>query len=127
MKDLFNKAVSFGLGAAIATKEQAEKLVEELVNKGEVNKSESKQMVDDLLRKGREVQASIDARIKEYVRSALNEANLTTKDDYNQLQLRVADLERRVAELEAQTSGEPAVEEAEEQAEDGPVSLTKDE
>ncbi|MNG35670.1 hypothetical protein D3C84_1224690 [compost metagenome] len=59
------------------------------------------------------------------MRSALNEANLTTRDDYNRLQLRVAELEQRVAELEAKTAGGTA--DAEEQAEDGPVSLTKDE
>jgi|GEM_PF-124680 len=125
MKDLFNKAVSFGLGAAIATKEQAEKLVEELVNKGEVNKSESKQLVDDLLRKGREAQASIDARIKEYVRGALNEANLTTRDDYVQLKQQIAELEQRVAELEAKTAGSPAA--AEGYPEEEPAALTKDE
>ncbi|GFN30985.1 phasin family protein [Paenibacillus xylaniclasticus] len=125
MKDLFSKAVSFGLGAAIATKEQAEKLVEELVNKGEVNKSESKQLVDELLRKGREVQASIDARVKEYVRSALNEANLTTKDDYNQLKQQIIDLERRVAELEAKTASGAA--EAKQETEGEAVSLKKEE
>ncbi|MWC28951.1 hypothetical protein GON22_12690 [Paenibacillus sp. MMS18-CY102] len=101
MKELIQKAVSLGLGAAVASKEQAEKLVEELVSKGEVSKSESKQLVEELVRKGQETQVSIDARFKEYVRSALNEAHLTTRDEYVKLQQQVATLASRVAELEA--------------------------
>lgn len=107
MKDWINKAVSLGLGAAIATKEQAEKFVDELVKKGEVNQSESKQLVDDLIRKGQELQASIDARIKSYVRSALQDANLTTRDEYISLKERIAELERRVEVLES-TAASPA-------------------
>lgn len=105
MMDWVNKAVSLGLGAAIATKEQAEKFVDDLVKKGEVNQSESKQLVDDLIRKGQEWQASIDARIKTYVRAALHDANLTTRDEYVALKERISELERRVEALESSGSG----------------------
>jgi polyhydroxyalkanoate synthesis regulator phasin len=107
MKDWINKAVSLGLGAAIATKEQAEKFVDDLVKKGEVNQSESKQLIDDLIRKGQEAQASIDDRIKSYVRSALHDANLTTRDEYVALKERIAELERRVEALESASSSSP--------------------
>ncbi|MBD3920070.1 phasin family protein [Paenibacillus sp. PR3] len=104
MMDWVNKAVSLGLGAAIATKEQAEKFVDDLVKKGDVNQSESKQLVDDLIRKGQEWQASIDARIKTYVRAALHDANLTTRDEYVALKERISELERRVEALESTDS-----------------------
>jgi polyhydroxyalkanoate synthesis regulator phasin len=108
MKDWINKAVSLGLGAAVATKEQAEKFVDELVKKGEVNQSESKQLVDDLIRKGQELQASIDTRIKTYVRSALQDANLTTRDEYLSLKERISELERRVETLESASASASA-------------------
>ncbi|ULL15307.1 hypothetical protein DVH26_13200 [Paenibacillus sp. H1-7] len=109
MRDLLGKAVSLGLGFAIASKEQAEKVVEELVKKGEVNKDESKQFVDELVRKGQEAQASLEEKVRGYMISAAHELNLTTKDDYVRLKQRVSELERRVAELEEQLrqSGEP--------------------
>ncbi|MCS7462315.1 phasin family protein [Paenibacillus doosanensis] len=105
MKDLFGKAVSLGLGFAVASKEQAEKFVDELVKKGELNKAESQQFVDELVRKGQEAQSSLETKVRGYIRQALHEMNLTTKDDYVRLTQRIGELERRVAELEGQTKG----------------------
>ncbi|GAA4847937.1 ATP synthase subunit B [Paenibacillus vulneris] len=105
MRELFEKAVALGLGLAVASKEQAEKFVEEMVKKGEVNKAESQKYVDDLIRKGKEAQSSLEEKIRSTVRQVLHEANLTTKDDYVRLTQRIGELERRVTELEGQTGG----------------------
>ncbi|MFB0840879.1 phasin family protein [Paenibacillus oleatilyticus] len=100
IRDLLGKAVSMGLGFAVVSKEQAEKFVDELVKKGELNKAESQQFVDDLVRKGEEAQSTLEEKVRGYMRQALHEMNLTTKDDYVRLTQRIGELERRVAELE---------------------------
>lgn len=109
MRDVISKVVSLGLGFAVASKEQAEKIVEELVKKGEVNKEESKQFVEDLVRKGQEAQATLEEKVRGYMLQAAHELNLTTKDDYVRLKQRVSELELRVAQLEEQLdkSGPP--------------------
>lgn len=103
MRDLLGKAVSLGLGFAVASKEQAEKLVDELVQKGEISKSESKQFVDELVRKGQEAQSSLEEKVRGYVSQRLQSMNVATKEDYAELLQRIDRLERRIAELEGRT------------------------
>ena len=43
---ILKKGLAFGLGLAIASKEQAEKLIDELVKKGELSLDESKEVID---------------------------------------------------------------------------------
>ncbi len=45
MRDTFKKGITLGLGLAASSKEQAEKVMEELMKKGEISKEES----DDFL------------------------------------------------------------------------------
>jgi len=102
---LLEKILSLGLGMAVASKEQIEKFVEEMVSKGELNKAESMRIVEDLIRKGKEAQATLEDKAKNYALQALRGMNLTTKEDYAQLMRRIEELERRVAALEGKDSG----------------------
>ncbi|OXM87484.1 phasin family protein [Paenibacillus rigui] len=108
MRDFLDKAVSLGLGFAVASKEQAEKFVDELIKKGELNKAESQQFVDELVKKGQEAQSALEVKVREYLHKAVHEMNLTTKEDYVRLKNRVAELELRVAQLE----GSPAAQDS---------------
>ncbi|WP_282943396.1 hypothetical protein [Paenibacillus sp. RC67] len=102
---MFEKALSLGLGFAAASKEQAEKFVDEMVKKGEVNKAESQKLVEDLVRKGQEAQSSLEEKVRGTLRQMLHEMNIMTKDDYVRLTQRIGELERRVTELEGQSGG----------------------
>nr|WP_274655059.1 phasin family protein [Paenibacillus humicola] len=97
MNDLFKKAVSLGVGLTIASKEKVEKLVEELVQKGEVAPAESKELVADLIAKGQEGQNELKKMVREQLQKLLAELNVASKDE-------VARLESRIAELEQQQS-----------------------
>lgn len=93
MKDMFQKAVSLGLGLAAASKEQIEKAVDELVKKGEVSRAESSQFLEDLLVKGKEARQKVEDMVKERVQSILGDQPYATKED-------IARIERRLAALE---------------------------
>ena len=55
MKDTIDRLFAFGFGLAIASKEQAEKFVDELVEKGKVAKEESSSAVEELIKKGKNI------------------------------------------------------------------------
>lgn len=93
MKDLIHRAVSLGLGLAVASKEQVEKAVDELVKKGEVSRAESAQFIEDLLNKGSEAKQKLEDLVKDRVQSALRERSLATRDDIERLEQRIAALE----------------------------------
>jgi len=102
MKDMINRAVSLGLGIAIASKEQAEKLVDELVRKGEMSRAESFAFVDDLLKKGQEAQRKVEAVVQERVQAAIGDKKWATKEDIERLERR---LDRLIARLEKPGAG----------------------
>ncbi|MBN2980015.1 MULTISPECIES: phasin family protein [Cohnella] len=99
MKEALNKAFSLGLGVAAASKEQVEKLVDELVKKGEMSRAESFGFVDEWLQKGEESRRKLESYIQERIQTALGERNLATKADIERL-------ERRLDELVAIAGGE---------------------
>ncbi len=95
MRDMIKKGLALGLGAAITSKEQAEKVVEELVRKGELNRGESKEFVRELIQKGEETQTKIDQMIQKRLQNMLSELNLPTKEDIKRLEERIEQLENQ--------------------------------
>lgn len=98
MREMISKAVSLGLGLAVAGKEQAEKLVDELVKKGEMSREESFAFVNDLLKKGEEAQRKISDLVQERVQT-FGDRTWATKEDIARLEQR---LDAVLARLEAQ-------------------------
>ncbi|PQD94081.1 polyhydroxyalkanoate synthesis regulator [Pradoshia eiseniae] len=93
MRDMVNKAFSFGLGAAIVSKEQIEKYVDEMVKRGEVSEQESKDMVNDLMVRGEERQKEFEQQVNMKVKLRLQEMDIATKEDIERLEQRIAALE----------------------------------
>ncbi|MEW6041226.1 MAG: polyhydroxyalkanoate synthesis regulator [Elusimicrobiota bacterium] len=95
MKSLIQKGIYIGLGLAMMSKEQVEKIVEELVEKGEVPVTESKNLVSDIINKGEKQQQVLEAKLREKVKEMLVELNIASKDDIAQLEERIKNLETR--------------------------------
>lgn len=102
MRDMLHRAVSLGLGLAVASKEQLEKTVEELVKKGEVSKAESSEFLEELLNKGSEAKARMDQTINDKVQSILKDRGIASQDEVKALERRIAVLELAIARLEKQ-------------------------
>ncbi|RAV02326.1 phasin family protein [Paenibacillus sp. YN15] len=102
MRDMLHRAVSLGLGLAVASKEQIEKTVEELVKKGEVSRAESGEFLEELLNKGSEAKARMDQAVNDKVQSILKDRGIASLDEVKALERRIAVLELAIARLEKQ-------------------------
>lgn len=100
MKDLIRKGLSLGLGLAVVSREQIEKFVDEMVKKGEVTSSESKDLIRELLEKGEAEKREMNTRIHDQLAKLLQELNIPTKADLEQLEKRISDLENSVKDLD---------------------------
>lgn len=109
MSDLFKKAISLGVGLTIVSKEKVEKVVEELVKRGELAPSESKALVDRLVERGEEERGAFKSAVHEQVQKVLKELKVPVQADIAGLESRIAVLERRVAELEGPSPQEDIV------------------
>ncbi len=106
MSDLFKKAISLGVGLTIVSKEKVEKVVEDLVKRGELAPSESKALVDRLVERGEEERGVFKSAVHEQVERVLKELKIPVQSDVAELEARIAVLERRVAELEGTPTAE---------------------
>lgn len=100
MSDLFKKAISLGVGLTVVSKEKVEKVVDELVKRGEVAPSESRALVDRLIERGEEERGAFKSAVQEQVQRVLKELDIPSKADITALEERIAVLERRLAQYE---------------------------
>lgn len=103
MIDLFKKGLALGLGLAIVSKEQIEKVVDELVKKGEVSVNESKDLMHELMQKGEEQQQELNTKIQEQFQKRLGELNIPTQTDIERLEKRIANLENQLGNVQGHT------------------------
>ena len=92
-RDLFEKTVDLGLGAALLTKEAASKLVEDVVKRGSMSKEEGQKLISDMLEKGKQQKDKMEALIRRTIERMLAQSDLARQST-------VENLERRVFELE---------------------------
>ncbi|MCM3749547.1 hypothetical protein M3223_19525 [Paenibacillus pasadenensis] len=96
MKDLLNKAFSLGLGLAASTKEQAEKLAQELSTRSDMSKADSQQFVSSMISRGQEARSTMETFIRDRVKDITDELELVHRGELAKLEARIAELEARL-------------------------------
>jgi len=89
MKELLRKAFTLGWGAMVLTRETAEKLVDELVKKGEVGQEEARDLVNDLLKRGKKEREEVKEFVRQEMERVLGEFNLPTRNDLSRLEEKI--------------------------------------
>jgi len=84
--DLLRKAVELGLGALVITRENAEKVTNDLVKKGRLKRSESKNLLQEMLKKGEIEEKKIEVEIAKIVKRTLSNLDLASKADVSRLE-----------------------------------------
>ncbi len=95
MRNVLEKGLLLGIGLAVKSKEQIELFVDDLVKKGEIKKEESNGLINELLQKGQQTQKQMDEMIKERMQIIVNDLNLATKAEIDQLEKRIRHLEQQ--------------------------------
>ena len=88
------------LGAVALTAERADELAESLAERGGMRKDEVRGWIDDATTRWRGDAIRVGERAGETVRGTLHELGLVTRDEWDELELRVAQLEHRLRLLE---------------------------
>ncbi|BDG35943.1 phasin family protein [Saccharococcus caldoxylosilyticus] len=92
---ILKKGLAFGIGLALASKEQAEKLIDELVKKGELSLEESKDIIDQWKQQTEERKAELQRIVREQIKQVIDKFDLVTKDELQQLEQRIRRLEEK--------------------------------
>ena len=97
MLDIIKKSIYLGLGAAKATKETVETLVDELIEKGQLSRDKKVGAVQEILDKIEKEEKEISDRIKSAVEKVVTEIGLPTKKDIQELNKRLETLEKKLS------------------------------
>ena len=90
------------LGAVALTAERADELAESLAQRGGMNKEEARAWIDEATTRWRGDAVRIGERAGATLHGALRELGLVTRDEWDELELRVAQLEHRLRLVENQ-------------------------
>lgn len=100
LRDLAEETVLAGVGAIALTKERADELVQELVGKGKLTGDDARDLVDDVMGRWRGEAVRMSERAGTTLSTVFREVGLITRREYEELELRLAQLEHRLRLIE---------------------------
>jgi polyhydroxyalkanoate synthesis regulator phasin len=93
MFEELKKALDKGMDYAFMTKDKVEKAVKEFAKENNLTKEEAKKLVDQMVKKSEETRNYLEERALELQKAAIAKMNLVTKEDYKKLEDRIKKLE----------------------------------
>jgi polyhydroxyalkanoate synthesis regulator phasin len=105
IRDLVERTLLVGMGAAAFTKDRLQEVVEEFVRRGQISGEEGRDMMDRLLNRSRDEARSALKRADSSLQGAYRDMGLITRRELEDMEFRVRQLEHRVQLLEAAADG----------------------
>lgn len=93
---MIKKALYLGLGIFSVTRERTEKMLAELMDKGEITGEEAKQVMDDLVARGEEEKQAIRNLVQEEIGAWKKDFKMVTRSEFEALQARIEALEKNL-------------------------------
>jgi polyhydroxyalkanoate synthesis regulator phasin len=101
VRDLAEKVVLAGVGAVALTAERVDALSEELAARGGMGREEARAVVEELVGRWRSEGVRLGERTGAGLAGLFRELGLVTREELEELELRLAQLEHRLRLLEA--------------------------
>lgn len=112
MIDLFKKGVFAGVGAAAVTKESAEKVLKDLVERGKISDEEAREYAEKIVNEGEETTGQAQSYLESLFQEFLERSNVASHRQLKALEERVAQLEERVEDESIGTAKKTAAKKA---------------
>jgi len=103
-RDMLQKVLFAGIGAAALTRDEVEAFVNRMVQRGDIPESEAEAVVEDVMATSKKQAARLDAEVDKRVKVALKQSDIPTTEDIEDLNAKIAALQRKVEELSKKAS-----------------------
>jgi polyhydroxyalkanoate synthesis regulator phasin len=100
LRALAEELILASVGAAALTKDKTDELVDELASRGKVTRDEARELVDEVVGRWRGDASRMGERASLTLSGFYREIGLVTRREYEELELRLAQLEHRLRLLE---------------------------
>jgi polyhydroxyalkanoate synthesis regulator phasin len=105
--ETLQRLILLQIGAAAATRDRVQDIVDSLVEQGRVEREEGRKMVNDVMNRARERSTGARSLVDASVQQGLRRGGLPTREDYEDLLFRIEQLEHRVRMLEDRPAAPP--------------------
>ena len=92
MFDLMKKGMLAGIGLALKTWDEVEKMVQEVQEKGEMSETEGRKFLDEVQKKYEEAQGKLEKRVEQTVKDFLKKTQIVTSDELKDLKKEIREL-----------------------------------
>ena len=92
MDNLFKKTTLAGLGLLSYSREKAEEIAKELVEKGELSKSEESEFVKKMMERAEKDKEEVEKKVGELVEKNLHKMNIPTRKEFEELKQEIQNL-----------------------------------
>ncbi|MBI4447473.1 hypothetical protein HY643_00685 [Candidatus Woesearchaeota archaeon] len=93
--ELVRKGILAGIGLGALTAEKAQKVINELIRKGEVNKEEGKKIARQMINESKQYKKILTEDIAKEVKASLTTIFATSKKEMDRLANKVKELEKK--------------------------------
>jgi len=100
IEETLKNALFTGLGVAVLTKEKIEQSISNMIERGAVTREEGKKLYDELSSETTKAGKEFSENVKEQLREWLEKTGIPTKDEFQSLKNKVAELEAIVHKKE---------------------------
>ncbi|WP_347862158.1 hypothetical protein U0355_02910 [Salimicrobium sp. PL1-032A] len=94
MNNLLKRGFHLGIGAAVSGKERFGKMIQDMVDKGEMTPREAKELMDEWVRKGESLDRDWTNQSRAKMKDRMKELGFVPEEDYLELKARVERLEK---------------------------------
>ena len=103
--DEMKKAFLASLGGVVLTKDKLEEWRKKIVKENKMSEKESKRLIDQLVEAGEDQWKDFEKSFKKMFRKSLDSIEVADRQELEDLKLRVATMETKLAALENQLRG----------------------
>jgi len=96
MLDLVKKAMLTGVGFAVKTWDEVEKMAKDMAKKSRMSEKEGRKFLDDVRKKYDEAQGKLETRAEKMVKDLLKRGNIATSDDIRALKKEISELKKKI-------------------------------
>jgi polyhydroxyalkanoate synthesis regulator phasin len=105
--ELIEETFYAGVGAVALTKDRVDELVDELTSRGRLSRTEARQVVDEMTGRWRGEALRFGERTSSSLTGVLRELGVVTRREWEELELRLSQVEHRLRLLETSKPPSP--------------------
>ena len=105
LRELAERLFLAGIGAVALTRERVDELADELAERGNLSRTDVRQAIEDVMGRWRGDATKLGERAGSSLSTAFKEMGLVTRREYEELELRLSQLEHRLRLVESEPEG----------------------